>query len=85
VVAEGNIVDGMGKNGSIGGKKYSAIIRKIRKDDKVKAIVIRVNSGGGSALASDIIWREIEMAKAQGIKIVASMGDVAASGGYYLC
>ncbi|MCP4443179.1 MAG: signal peptide peptidase SppA [Aureispira sp.] len=84
VYAEGSIVDGQGDQGSIGGDKYASIIRKIRKDDKVKAIVIRVNSGGGSALASDIIWREIEKAKEQGISVVASMGDVAASGGYYI-
>ncbi|MGH1335389.1 MAG: signal peptide peptidase SppA [Aureispira sp.] len=84
VYAEGSIVDGEGDLGSIGGEKYARIIRKIRKDDKVKAIVMRVNSGGGSALASDIIWRELEMAKKQGIKVVTSMGDVAASGGYYI-
>ncbi|MCH2043146.1 MAG: signal peptide peptidase SppA [Saprospiraceae bacterium] len=84
VVAEGSIVDGQGENGSIGGDKYAKIIRKLRRNDKVKAIVIRVNSGGGSALASDIIWRELEMAKAQGIPVIASMGDVAASGGYYI-
>lgn len=84
VYAEGSIVDGEGDLGSIGGEKYARIIRKIRKDDDVKAIVMRVNSGGGSALASDIIWRELEMAKKQGIKVVTSMGDVAASGGYYI-
>jgi protease-4 len=84
VYAEGSIVDGQGDNGSIGGDKYASIIRKIRKDKDVKAIVMRVNSGGGSALASDIIWRELEKAKEQGIKVVTSMGDVAASGGYYI-
>lgn len=84
VFAEGSIVDGEGGDGSIGGEKYARVIRKLRKDDKVKAIVMRVNSGGGSALASEIIWRELEMAKEQGIKIVTSMGDVAASGGYYI-
>ncbi len=84
VFAEGNIVDGKGETGNIGGDRYSKIIRDIRNDDKVKAIVMRVNSGGGSALASELIWREIEEAKAQGIKVVATMGDVAASGGYYI-
>lgn len=84
VYAEGNIIDGEGENGSIGGEKYARIIRELRKKDHVKAIVMRVNSGGGSALASDIIWRELELAKKQGIKIVASMGDYAASGGYYI-
>jgi len=84
VYAEGSIVNGKGEKGSIGGDKYAATIRKLRKDDNIKGIVIRVNSGGGSALASDIIWREIEMAKKQGINVVTSMGDVAASGGYYI-
>ncbi len=84
VYAEGSIVDGEGDQGSIGGDKYASVIRKLRKDDDVKAIVLRVNSGGGSALASEIIWREIEMAKEKGIKVVTSMGDVAASGGYYI-
>lgn len=84
IYAEGSIVDGQGEKGSIGGDKYAAEIRKIRKKENVKAIVLRVNSGGGSALASDIIWRELEMAKKQGIKVVTSMGDVAASGGYYI-
>lgn len=84
VYAEGNIVNGEGDLGSIGGEKYARIIRKIRKDDNVKAIVMRVNSGGGSSLASDMIWRELQLAKEQGITVVASMGDVAASGGYYI-
>ncbi|MBL4650994.1 MAG: signal peptide peptidase SppA, partial [Aureispira sp.] len=84
VYAEGSIVDGQGDKGSIGGDKYASIIRKLRKDKNVKAIVMRVNSGGGSALASDIIWRELEKAKEQGIKVITSMGDVAASGGYYI-
>ncbi len=84
VFAEGSIVDGEGENGNIGGKKYAKIIRKIRKDEKVKAIVMRVNSGGGSAFASEEIWRELELAKAQGLPVIASMGDVAASGGYYI-
>lgn len=84
VYAEGSIVDGKGEAGSIGGEKYSRLIRKIRQDDKVKAIVMRVNSGGGSALASELIWRELEMAKKDGITVVTSMGDVAASGGYYI-
>lgn len=84
VYAEGTIVDGKGEAGKIGDKKYVKILQKIRKDDKVKAVVIRVNSGGGSAMASENIWREIELIKAKGIPVVASMGDVAASGGYYI-
>jgi len=84
VYAYGGIVDGPGKNGSIGSYDYEKIIRKLREKDNIKAIVLRVNSGGGSALASDIIWNEMEMAKAQGLPVVVSMGDVAASGGYYI-
>lgn len=84
VYAEGSIVDGEGDLGSVGGDKYARIIRKVRQDDKVKAIVIRVNSGGGSGMASENIWREIELAKADGKTVVTSMGDVAASGGYYI-
>ena len=84
VYAEGNIVDGQGETGNIGGDRYARIIRKIREDDKVKAIVLRVNSGGGSALASEIILRELQQAKEDGKNVVVSMGDVAASGGYYI-
>jgi protease-4 len=84
IYAEGTIVDGEGANGEIGGDKYSAIIRKIRQDKKVKAIVLRVNSGGGSGFASEKIWRELKLAQEQGIPVVVSMGDVAASGGYYI-
>ncbi len=84
VYAEGSIVDGKGGSGQIGDKQYVKILRKIRKDKKVKALVLRVNSGGGSAMASENIWREIELIKAKGIPVIASMGDVAASGGYYI-
>lgn len=84
IYAQGGIVSGKGDDGEIGSEKYAEIIRKIRQKDDVKAIVFRINSGGGSALASEIIWRELKVAKAQGINIVASMGDVAASGGYYI-
>lgn len=84
VYAEGTIVDGEGSLGSVGGDKYARIIRKARQDDNVKAIVLRVNSGGGSGMASENIWREIELAKADGKTVVTSMGDVAASGGYYI-
>ncbi|MGN0004053.1 MAG: signal peptide peptidase SppA [Sphingobacterium composti] len=81
--AYGDIVDGAGDVGEIGGDKISRELRKLRQDDKVKAVVLRVNSGGGSALASDIIWREVELTKK--VKpIVVSMGDYAASGGYYI-
>jgi protease-4 len=84
VYAEGEIVDGEGSMGNIGGDNYAKMIRKIRQDDSFKAIVLRVNSGGGSALASENIWRELSLAKEKGLPIVVSMGDMAASGGYYI-
>ena len=84
IYAEGTIIDGKGENGSIGDAKYTKIIEKVRKDDKVKAIVLRVNSPGGSAMSSENIWRELTLAKEAGKKIVVSMGDYAASGGYYI-
>ena len=83
IYASGDIVDGEGSDDNVGGDKIAATIRKARLDDKVKAIVLRVNSPGGSALASDIMWREVILAKK--VKpVVVSMGDVAASGGYYI-
>ena len=84
IYAEGNIVDGQGSNENIGGDNYRKIIRKARLDNSVKAIVLRVNSGGGSAPASENIWRELKMAKQDGKPVVVSFGDVAASGGYYI-
>ncbi len=83
IYAEGDIVDGQGERELIGGDTYLNYIRKARMDDAVKAIVLRVNSGGGSALASELIWREVELAK-QSKPIMVSFGDVAASGGYYI-
>src|SRR5690606_20365282 len=83
IYAEGEITDGIGNEDEIGGDKFAQIIRKAREDDKVKAIVLRVNSPGGSALASDIMWRELSLAKK--VKpVVVSFGDVAASGGYFI-
>jgi protease IV len=82
--AEGAIYANKGERGTIVDNKYIKTIRKIRKDDKVKAIVLRVNSPGGSALASENIWRELTLAKEAGKKVVVSMGDYAASGGYYI-
>lgn len=84
IFAEGEIVDGFGKPNNIGGTSLSQDIRDAREDDDIKAIVLRVNSPGGSALASDIIWREVVLTKEAGKPIVVSMGDVAASGGYYI-
>lgn len=83
IYANGDIVGGEGSDEQIGSERISRAIRKARLDDDVKGIVLRVNSGGGSALASDVIWREIVLSKK--IKpVIASFGDVAASGGYYI-
>ncbi|MGJ1263801.1 signal peptide peptidase SppA [Sphingobacterium spiritivorum] len=81
--AEGDIVSGEGESGQIASDKVSRELRKLREDDRVKAVVFRVNSPGGSALASDVIWREVVLTKK--VKpIIVSMGDYAASGGYYI-
>jgi len=83
VYAEGDIVDGEGQDGQIGSVDCSKAIRKARLDEKVKAIVLRVNSPGGSALASETIWREVVLTKK--VKpVIVSMGNLAASGGYYI-
>ena len=83
IYAEGTIVDGQGDEGSIGGEKFAKQIRAIRTDEDIEAVVLRINSPGGSALASEVIWRELELAKA--VKpVVVSMGELAASGGYYI-
>ncbi|NTW32690.1 MAG: signal peptide peptidase SppA, partial [Bacteroidetes bacterium] len=74
---------GKGDENTIGSEGISEAIRKARLDSTVKAIVLRVNSPGGSALASDVIWREVKLAN-KTKPVVASMGDVAASGGYYI-
>lgn len=83
IIASGDIVSGQGDDDEIGSDKYAALIRKARLDKDVKAIVIRINSPGGSALASDVMWREVMLAKKEK-PVIASMSDVAASGGYYL-
>lgn len=83
VYAEGQILDGAGEQEAIYGQTMAETIKSVRLDDKVKAVVLRVNSPGGSALASDVIWREIELMKAEK-PVVISMGSVAASGGYYI-
>ncbi len=83
IFAEGNIVDGKASSGNIASEEYIEIIRKARTDNSIKAIVLRINSPGGSALASEVILRELLLAKK--IKpVVVSFGDVAASGGYYI-
>ncbi len=84
IYAEGAIVDGKGESGNVGDETYTKIIRKIRTNDKIKGVVLRVNSPGGSAMASENIWRELELLKAAGKPLVVSMGDYAASGGYYI-
>lgn len=83
IVASGDIVSGKGDNNSIGSDKFSQEIRKAAQNDRIKAIVLRVNSPGGSAMASDIIWNEIIQARKEK-PVVASMSDLAASGGYYI-
>ena len=83
IYATGSINSGKGDEESIGSKTTSAAIKKARKDKNIKAIVLRVNSGGGSALASDVILREAILAKKEK-PFVVSMGDYAASGGYYI-
>ncbi len=83
IYAMGTVVTGEAEEGMIGSDRIARAIRKARKDDKVKAIVFRVNSGGGSALASEVIYREVKLA-AEVKPVVASLGDVAASGGYYI-
>jgi protease-4 len=83
IYAMGMVVDGDAGEGNIGSARIARAIREARRDESVKAIVFRINSGGGSALASDVIHREIKLA-AEAKPVVASMGDVAASGGYYI-
>ncbi len=84
IYAEGDVVDGKGEKEEIGADTYRWLIRKARFDKDVKAIVLRVNSGGGSSLASENIWREVTLARKEGKPVVISFGDVAASGAYYL-
>ena len=83
IYADGDIVDGKGDKDQIGSDNFVKLIRKARLDDDVKAIVFRVNSPGGSSMASEAIWREISLAK-KAKPVVVSMGDYAASGGYYI-
>jgi protease-4 len=84
IVAEGNIVDGDGDPSQIGGDGFAQELRDLRMNKNVKAIVMRVNSPGGSAMASDVILREVIALKDAGKPVVVSMGNVAASGGYWI-
>lgn len=83
IVAEGDILPGKAQEGTIGSDTFAEELRKARTSDKVKAIVLRINSPGGSALASDVMWREVVLASKEK-PIIASMSNYAASGGYYL-
>ncbi|MEO6799585.1 MAG: signal peptide peptidase SppA [Rhodanobacter sp.] len=84
VVAEGEIVGGKRPPGAIGGESTAALIRAVREDKRSKALVLRVNSPGGEVYAAEQIRREVELTRAAGIPVVVSMGDVAASGGYWI-
>lgn len=84
IVAKGTILNGHQKAGNIGGDSTALLLRKARLDDKVKAVVLRVDSPGGSAYASEIIRQEVELIKAAGKPVVASMANYAASGGYWI-
>lgn len=81
--ATGSIVNGEGESDNIGSSTMAANLKKIREDESIKALVLRINSPGGSAQASEIIWHEIELTKAK-MPVIVSMGDYAASGGYYI-
>ena len=83
VYADGTIIDGSGENGYLGSKNFTEMMQKVRKDKDIKAVVLRVNSPGGSAIASDVMWREIEITKKEK-PVYVSMGDYAASGGYMI-
>ncbi|MBL4538869.1 MAG: signal peptide peptidase SppA [Oceanicaulis sp.] len=84
IKAVGGIVDGDGDGGVIGGDQHAELVRRARLDDNVRAIVLRIDSGGGSAFASELIREELEMARLEGKIVIASMGGVAASGGYWI-
>jgi protease-4 len=84
IVASGTILDGAQPPGAIGGDSTADLIRQARADDEVKALVLRVDSGGGSAFASDVILRELERFQETDRPVVVSMGSVAASGGYWI-
>ncbi len=85
VYAEGEIVDGdTDKVGVVGGDRYARVLRQLRQDPNIKAIVLRINSPGGSGLASEVIQHELNLTRAAGKKVIVSMGTVAASGGYWI-
>lgn len=84
VVMEGEIIEGNAPAGRVGGRSTAELIRKARDDERFKSVLLRVNSPGGSAVGSEYIRRELELARKQGKPVVVSMGDVAASGGYWV-
>ena len=84
IYAVGTIIDGEADGGAIGGDIHARLIRQARLDDDVRAIVLRIDSGGGSAFASELIREELELARLEGKPVIASMGGVAASGGYWI-
>lgn len=84
VVAEGSIRDGEAPPGAVGGESTGQLIRRAREDERIKAVVLRVDSPGGSAFASELVRRELELTRAAGKPVVVSMGDLAASGGYWI-
>ncbi|MFY9704961.1 MAG: signal peptide peptidase SppA, partial [Desulfobacterales bacterium] len=84
IVAEGIIMDGKQPAGRIGGESTAELIRQAREDEKVKAVVLRIDSGGGSAVASEIIRRELELTRGAGKPVVVSMSSIAASGAYWI-
>jgi protease-4 len=84
VVAEGAIVDGRAPGGMIGGQSTAELIRRAREDDSIKAVVLRVDSPGGSAFGSELVRRELELTRTAGKPVVVSMSNVAASGGYWI-
>jgi protease-4 len=84
IVAEGEVSDGIAPPGSIGGLSTANLIRKAREDDQIKAVVLRIDSPGGSAFGSELIRRELEITRLAGKPVIVSMGNVAASGGYWM-
>ena len=84
IVASGTILDGVHPEGTIGGDSLAQLFRDARQDDDIKALVLRIDSGGGSAFASEIIREQIQVSRDQGMPVIVSMGSVAASGGYWI-
>ncbi len=84
IVAKGMILDGEQPAGSVGGDSLSELFKQVRKNDQIKALVLRVDSPGGSAFASEVIRQQVALTKQSGIPVIVSMGSVAASGGYWI-